>query len=395
VARRKKNAGKGFGMMFHGAFGSKKEAVKKERQVHGFIQPRTIKGKKRFIVMSERKNPMRRRSNARMEVEHYADGDRFRASMFMKHMGLLQGDWATSRAAAKSSLQRQIAAAKHSRSTRSTIRHIEKMARRPRNPSELLVMGANPGAWGAGHEMMHNPSALENQVLTLWNAGYSDAKIADELNISIRDVRRIKRLFEHGVRSGPNPSSAWGYGHEMAHNKEIVLTPGQTYTIRTNPSAEAIRESFTGMPSDGYETYNVEGIPKGDYAQLGVLLALYVKPLVGGQVREIRFNATERPLLLSDQSGRQLYFLEGNQDISASLNLFNDAPQPGMIELGECRRIDYKQRKEHVPDPDVDEWKHEFGEENGDKPTLFFNERTKQLVLKGGDYTVRSEGITN
>lgn len=38
---------------FHGAFGTKAAARKKERAVGGFIQPRVIRGRKRFIVMTE------------------------------------------------------------------------------------------------------------------------------------------------------------------------------------------------------------------------------------------------------------------------------------------------------------------------------------------------------
>lgn len=164
---------------------------------------------------------------------------------------------------------------------------------------------------------------------------------------------------------------------------------------RRNPSAEAIRQDFTGVPADGYTVHNVEGMPGGEYAQLGELLSLYVKPLIGGQVREIRFTVP-RPLLVSDTSARQLYFVGGDQDISEGLNLFNSVIQhSGLVELGEVRRIDYKQRKAHVKDPDIDEWKHQFGEESGVKPTLWFDRHARQLFLKGGEYQVRREGIVN
>jgi hypothetical protein len=44
---------------FHGAFTSKAAAVRKERAVGGFIQPRTIRGHRRYVVMSEhRRNPL-------------------------------------------------------------------------------------------------------------------------------------------------------------------------------------------------------------------------------------------------------------------------------------------------------------------------------------------------
>jgi hypothetical protein len=183
-----------------------------------------------------------------------------------------------------------------------------------------------------------------------------------------------------------------GEGHRT---RWVVIPFNEMFQMRTNPSAEVLRESFVGKPSDGYTTMNVEGIPQGDYAQLGELLTLYCKPAIGGQVREIRFQKP-RPLLVSDTSARQMYFVGGDQAISEEqLALFTDDVHPGMVELGECRRIDYKQRKEHVPDPDIDEWKHEFGEENGIKPSLWYNTGLQQLALQGGDYSIKPEGITN
>lgn len=40
-------------MTFHGAFARKADAIRKERRVHGFIQPRTIRGQRRYVVMTE------------------------------------------------------------------------------------------------------------------------------------------------------------------------------------------------------------------------------------------------------------------------------------------------------------------------------------------------------
>lgn len=127
----------------------------------------------------------------------------------------------------------------------------------------------------------------------------------------------------------------------------------------------------------------------GDYAQLGELQALYVKPMVGGQIQTISFPRDSRPLLVCDESARQLYFVDGNQKLG-SLAVFG-----GSTMLGHCVRIDYKQRKEHVPHPDQDEWKHYFGEESGVKPTLRYDFANQRLLLEGGEYRVESAGIIN
>ncbi len=45
----------GYRVCFHGAFGSKAKAVRKERRVKGgFIRPITVRGQRRFVVMGRR-----------------------------------------------------------------------------------------------------------------------------------------------------------------------------------------------------------------------------------------------------------------------------------------------------------------------------------------------------
>jgi len=45
-------AGKGKKFKFHGSFAKKADAKKKEKEVHGFIKPTKIKGKRRYTVMT-------------------------------------------------------------------------------------------------------------------------------------------------------------------------------------------------------------------------------------------------------------------------------------------------------------------------------------------------------
>ena len=178
-------------------------------------------------------------------------------------------------------------------------------------------------------------------------------------------------------------------------SQEIVLPPNSTITIRTNPSAAALREEFVGTPAEWETVSDEPHVPTGDYAQLGELLALYVKPGRGQQVQHISFSG-KKPLVVSDESARQIYFVGGDQDVSNSLSVFGAEDNGnGHYALGEVRRIDYKQRKEHVPHPNVDVWRHDFGQESGIRPVLWFDANAKRLLLKGGEYEIRREGIVN
>lgn len=47
-------AKRGRKVTFHGAFKSKAAAVAKERRVGGFIRPVTVRGQRRYVVMTRR-----------------------------------------------------------------------------------------------------------------------------------------------------------------------------------------------------------------------------------------------------------------------------------------------------------------------------------------------------
>ncbi len=41
-------------VVFHGAYGTKAKAVRKERQVGGFIRRVTVRGRRRYVVMTKK-----------------------------------------------------------------------------------------------------------------------------------------------------------------------------------------------------------------------------------------------------------------------------------------------------------------------------------------------------
>ena len=175
------------------------------------------------------------------------------------------------------------------------------------------------------------------------------------------------------------------------HNPRVEVVHGD------NPPVEEIAEEFSGVPADYIDVYNEPHMPRGRYAQLGELLNLYIKPAEGGQVQKITFGTgKEAPLVVCDSTARQIYFVNGSQDITAALASFGARErEDGKIELGMGRRIDYKARKDHVAEPDEDKWKHTHGEENGVLPIVLFDTRHKKLLYEGGDYRIEGPWIHN
>jgi len=397
MSKRRKNAGEGYGFMFSGAFSEKKDAVKKEKQRKGsFIKGMPTRNGYRYVVMTPRTNPIKRKKKEKPPVESYEP-------------------------------------------------------RPAQNPSELLVMGANPHEPmqeivlqpGARLVIRNNPADARQNSLASFHPGLLTpkqqrarygrtpynrrvaamvrrARGASQLTSAElkkmektaraggRPKRKLEGLF-HEVYGRDNPAAICGAmvggyqctrkpGHRGPH-----LPQGATMRTRTrlphnwqprgNPSAEALRESFTGKPVGKVKIFDEPHMPAGDYAMVGKVLTLYVKPLKGGQVLTITPTGV---IAVADESARQIYFVGGDQDVSSGLGVFGAIERkPGVWELGEARRIDYRQRKEHVEFPDQDAWRHEFGEESGVRPTMLFDANFKRLLLEGGEYVIREEGIVN
>ena len=292
---------------------------------------------------------------------------------------------------------------------------IKRKKKPAKNPHELLVMAANPHEAdrevvvppGSTITIRVNPEprpnafaptfarlAIEERARKQREAAY-DRQQKARAKATRADENRITDYYSRlrsKVRKGPRKV------RDLFHELYAPLEENpkrHRHPRKRNPSAATLREEFTGSPADWITMENEPHMPAGDYAQLGELLSLYVKPGRGDAVQQINFREAERPLLLSDESARQLWLAGGNQDVSASLSAFGANGDSELVELGELRRIDYKQRKEHVPHPDHDEWRHEMGEESGVRPRLWFDTRLKRLLVRGGEYEVRPEGIVN
>jgi hypothetical protein len=401
MSKRRKNAGEGYGYMFHGSFLHKADAEKKERTRKGsFIKHVYGNQGWRWLVMTPRTNPIKRKKRNPVVKPNPSELLVLGANpVNPSEITVPAGSTITIRMNPTGELAQSNPAGNGIFSSIGDFIHGKTYA------GKLALAGhrsakrdRKAGKWGR--------MSREKRRDLVTAAGVSP-KIA-EAWAKLR-FEEIPEGWQSAIMARLNPvcgASIGGYpctrkpGHRGPH-----LPQGATMRPRTrlrsgwkprgsNPSAAAIRERFTGTPSEFFFVENEPHMTAGDYAQLGELLALYVKPKLGGQVQTIKF-VHNRPILVSDESARQLYFVGEDQDITPSLHLFAEREQSGLIELGETRRIDYKQRKEHVPDPDIDEWRHEFGEESGVLPTLLFDRHTKRLLLKGGEYAVRPEGIVN
>jgi hypothetical protein len=137
MTRKRKNAGEGYGYMFHGAFKDKKDAVAKEKKTKGAWIKSTLTNRGyRHIVMSPRTNPIKRKKNPKLQVWFDKAIGKYTALVVHPKFGNIYASGHTKKEAAKNLKDR--------------MREVRKGGVTPanrgyaQNPHELLVMGANP-----------------------------------------------------------------------------------------------------------------------------------------------------------------------------------------------------------------------------------------------------------
>jgi hypothetical protein len=279
------------------------------------------------------------------------------------------------------------------------------------NPlAELVVMGGNPskakGRRNPSYEFEHAQRYAINQgygaaVARSYAAWYArhypagDASHADKFFYWIENVRRkrsrnqlpgVAEAAEYFVTSKALSSATRG----------VPKFKDMGRTRRRNPLAADLREEFTQRPVDSYDEFNEPHVPAGEYARLGNLLDLFVIPTWAGSAIQLSFVG-KGIKVISDGGGRKIYFVSGNQDLSAQLSKFGVADSGKQL-LGQVRNIYYGEKKNHdVIDPHYQgkyvQWEHQFGEVSGIRPKLYYDAAAKRMILEGGNYRVEKAGI--
>ncbi len=193
---------------------------------------------------------------------------------------------------------------------------------------------------------------------------------------------------------------------------------------KKNPSSEDLYRQFHGragrritdFPDDA--DYNSHK----SLAQLGVAVSLYVGERVDLEINDtrgitaikqqdgedpgwcvqIKFHPRQNPPhVAAEPSGRQIYFVGGNQDISEYLPMFHVDIEKDLLDLGPCMVLEYHTEKGFDQfRPQV--YFHCLGEEsggfpgdNGLNPRLMYNRVKRRLYLLGGSYRIKPEGIVD
>jgi hypothetical protein len=188
------------------------------------------------------------------------------------------------------------------------------------------------------------------------------------------------------VRSGYTRKGGYKRkGRRNPQDENMFQRAGETYAM------------FHGRGSGKViEVEELSGDPK-DLASLGDLLAL----IVGDNDYQLQWGKGERPLLATDPDAKQLYIVGGDQRLDGLLQDLSIRSQADLVDLGEVSQIEYFTQKSFDNfEPII--YYHKFGEEDVKKnphkvrrPRLLYSRRNKKLMLAGGGYKIKKEGIIN
>jgi hypothetical protein len=237
------------------------------------------------------------------------------------------------------------------------------MRKRRKNPAELVLMGANPSKRRMHYAVQWNTGSLSNS--------YATRAEAEKILAAFNGKGRI-------VRANPIP----------------LRRKNPTESLLDETRAIQIREGFVAHPVDASYYSDEPHMEAGNYAVLGKLAYLAVKPVRGGGVLQIDLEG--RGIILVSAIDREsLYFVKGRHSLSHSEIEKFTSDNGQAVELGECRQIGYLAVKYH---PEVGNdaagkvvlWEHSF---ESPRPTVWYSFASERLLLKGGGYRVEDAGI--
>lgn len=247
-----------------------------------------------------------------------------------------------------------------------------------------------------------NPSPSPSVGSKDYQAGYFQAN-NDHKEHLFKDLKQLKywlSTFKGAARRTGERRQQFILGY-YRYGKDVLgehVVPREYKRTLSNPSTAQLVEEFHGRPASGEtEVEEVERYHKR-MAVLGDLTELEVQ-VSDKRVVPIEFPSS-RPQLCANAKGTQLEIIGGDQVLNLlSFPLSDAEAEKELVELGPLHSATYFTDKHHLAGPKYQkegcEFVHTFGEEGGEKPLLVYNRLSKKLLVVGGSYEVKGEGVVN
>jgi len=105
-------------------------------------------------------------------------------------------------------------------------------------------------------------------------------------------------------------------------------------------------------------------------------------------------RARGAPDVAAEPNAKQIYIVGGNQNIEGQLGKLGADASKEYLDLGFIYLVEYFTQKRFDRFEPVSYW-HHFGEKTHVQPRLAYDRLRHRLLVQGGEYQIRPEGITN
>lgn len=192
--------------------------------------------------------------------------------------------------------------------------------------------------------------------------------------------------FTEGFRSAAPPHWLKNPGEELSEVRELT-------------------EGFHGRPATyiedilEVERYRTKLAHLGDLVEFEIMDHRSHKHVIPINFAE---HDTDEHVSVGFPNRRQLILSGGNQsiDLDSFPDLSDNEKEKDYVNIGEIYSISYYTDKHHLEGPkyqrDGTEYIHRFGEEEGgERPILVYDKLNEHILIVGGSYEIRDEGIYN
>lgn len=212
----------------------------------------------------------------------------------------------------------------------------------------------------------------------------------------------VKRLAS--IKRNPKPKRKTKSRQAYAYKRKPFVKA--TKRKRNSAAASsALYEQFHGKPSTSILEIEEEWHIHKHLAQLGTLVEIKVLlnptesksnqrratlavPHSDSALKGVQLCSSE------GKGSKTLYLIGGDQSLPLKALGFTAADEKDLMYIGEIEEITYRTRKHFDQFKKIDYY-HGLGEVSKVRPQLLYRSRDKKLLIAGGQYDVRPEGIVN
>jgi hypothetical protein len=244
----------------------------------------------------------------------------------------------------------------------------------------------------------------------------------DQTHVVIKPGEKVKVSYSPGIRYATAYKQHWSGKMTSASIEEGDLresfkvipdswnVPKENPSkLKNNPNNEAAQmySKFHGKPSTSILEFKEREHVHSHLSQLGTLseLKVVLNPLDSQSKQRLvtlaasggaaAHDDSKAVHLCSSEDGTSLYLVGGDQALDLkALGMFASADIKDLMVIGVIDEVTYRTQKNFDKFKTLDYF-HGLGEVTGKQPMLLYKPRDKKMLIAGGQYLVKREGITN